>query len=62
MEKIEIDSPLSMALDSRYAHSKLVSYTWKGRIENVGVENMTLISDYDKDIRRMKIIVGQVFL
>lgn len=37
-----------MALDSRYAHSKLVSYTWKGRIENVGVENMTLISDYDK--------------
>ena len=46
--KIEIDSPLSMALDSRYAHSKLVSYTWKGRIENVGVENMTLISDYDK--------------
>ncbi|WP_455585583.1 DUF6298 domain-containing protein [Bacteroides sp.] len=47
-KKIEIDSPLSMALDGQYGNSMLIPYTWKGRIENVGVENLTLISDYDK--------------
>lgn len=46
--EIEIDSPLSMALDSRYGNSKLISYVWNGRVENTGVEHLTLVSDYDK--------------
>lgn len=46
--EVELDAPLTMALDSRYGPSSLISYTWDGRIENAGVENLTLRSDYDQ--------------
>ncbi len=45
---ITLNAPLSMALDKGYADSKVLLYSWKGRISEVGVENLTLISDYDK--------------
>lgn len=44
---VTLDAPLPMALDSRWADTKILPYTWTGRISNVGVENMTLESDYD---------------
>ena len=47
--KVVLDAPLSMALDKSYAQCRLISYTWKGRVADAGVENLTLMSDYDKN-------------
>lgn len=47
-DRITLDAPLTVALDSQYGISSLVPYHWNGRIQECGVENMTLISDYDK--------------
>ncbi len=44
---ITIDAPLTNALDEELSKSIVVNYTWSGRISNVGVENLTLKSDYD---------------
>lgn len=46
---ITIDAPLTVALDKSYGDAKLLLYRWAGRINNVGVSNLTLISDYNKD-------------
>ena len=46
--QLTLDAPLTVALDAEYGGSKILRYTWNGRIGNVGVENMTLVSDYDK--------------
>ena len=45
--KITIDAPLTNALDEELSKSTVVSYIWSGRINNSGVENLTLKSDYD---------------
>ena len=45
--KITIDAPLTNALDEELSKSTVVSYTWSGRINNSGIENLTLKSDYD---------------
>ncbi len=46
--EITLDYPVTMALDSDKADSKLLRYNWPGRISNVGVEYLSLVSDYDK--------------
>jgi hypothetical protein len=45
--QITLDAPLSMALDAQEAASKVLLYRWQGRISECGVENLTMISDYD---------------
>jgi hypothetical protein len=45
--KITIDAPLTNALDEDLSKSTVVNYIWSGRINNSGVENLTLKSDYD---------------
>lgn len=45
--KITIDAPLTNGLDEELSKSTVVSYTWSGRINNSGIENLTLKSDYD---------------
>lgn len=45
--KITIDAPLTNALDEKLSQSEVVIYTWAGRINNIGVENLTLKSDFD---------------
>ncbi|MDQ1148802.1 DUF6298 domain-containing protein [Sphingobacterium zeae] len=44
---IEIDAPITTALDRRYGQATVEQYNWKGRIENVGIENITLKSAFD---------------
>ncbi|MCM1356294.1 MAG: DUF6298 domain-containing protein [Staphylococcus sp.] len=44
---LSIDAPVSMALDKKWGTTMVLPYSWAGRIEEVGVENMTLVSDYD---------------
>ena len=46
--QITLDAPLTVALDSKYGFSEIVRYQWNGRIHDSGIENLTLISDYDK--------------
>lgn len=46
--KITLDAPLTVALDARYGTSTVLPYRWNGRIMNCGVENLTLVSDYDR--------------
>lgn len=46
--KITIDAPITTALDAQYGGGYIVPYSWDGRISNIGVENLTLVSEYDK--------------
>lgn len=45
---IMLDAPLTTALDTAYGNSTIASYSWPGRIQNVGIENLSLESTYDK--------------
>lgn len=45
--KILIDAPLTTALDTSFGGGTVCSYSWPGRITNVGVENLRCESTYD---------------
>lgn len=45
--EITLDAPLTTALDSAYGGATLSAYQWPGRISQVGIENLQLVSDYD---------------
>lgn len=44
---IELDVPLTTALEKQYGGATIASYTWPGRISNTGIENLQLVSAYD---------------
>ncbi|MEZ4904096.1 MAG: hypothetical protein R2822_21280 [Spirosomataceae bacterium] len=46
--EITIDAPLTTALDSTFGGGYLSTYQWPGRIRQVGIENLQLISSFDK--------------
>lgn len=43
---VTLDAPLTNSLEQRYGGGTLYEYTWPGRLENVGIENMLGRSDY----------------
>lgn len=45
---LTLDAPVTMALDKTWAETVVLPYSWTGRISEVGIENLTLISDYNK--------------
>lgn len=45
--QITIDAPLTTALDHKFGGGTMSKYEWSGRIENVGIENISLVSTYD---------------
>ncbi|WP_221412279.1 DUF6298 domain-containing protein [Dysgonomonas sp. 511] len=45
--QITIDAPITTTLDKKYGGGYIIPYTWNGRITNVGIENMTIASEYD---------------
>ena len=47
--KITIDAPLATALDTNYGGGTIYFYSGTGRINNAGVENMRLVSAFDKN-------------
>ncbi|WP_191968006.1 DUF6298 domain-containing protein [Rhizosphaericola mali] len=63
---ITIDVPLTNSLDKNYGGGIVTSFEWKGRIQNVGIENLSLVSDYntkmpkDEDHRWMAINIENV--
>ncbi|NMC40746.1 MAG: hypothetical protein GYA43_06175 [Bacteroidales bacterium] len=48
---VTIDAPVFCAIDERWGGGELLKYEDKGRIENVGVENIRGISEYDPSVR-----------
>ncbi len=44
---ILLDAPITTALDPDYGGGELIPYTWPGRIRNIGIENLKLVSAYD---------------
>lgn len=46
--QLTLDAPLTMALDNAWGTVKVLRYSWPGRIAEAGLENLTLVSDYDK--------------
>lgn len=46
-DTVTIDHPLAMALRRDMGEATLMVYSWPGRIDDSGVEYLTLISDYD---------------
>lgn len=45
---VTLDAPVTMALDSKWSDVKFLPYSWPGRISDVGIENLTIVSDYNK--------------
>ena len=46
---VTINAPIVMAMDANYGGGKIMPYTFKGRIEEVGMENLRLNSSYVND-------------
>lgn len=47
--RISLDAPITTALDATYGGGWVTRYQWPGRLEDVGLEDMILVSDYDAD-------------
>ncbi len=45
---VTIDAPLTAAIDSKFGSATVTKYEWNGRISDVGIENLTMKSEYDK--------------
>jgi hypothetical protein len=46
---VTIDAPITTAIEQRWGGGTVQKYTWPGRIENVGVEDLELVSDVVSD-------------
>lgn len=44
---LTLNAPLTTALDTTYGLSQVIPYTWTGRINHIGIENLKLSSTYD---------------
>jgi hypothetical protein len=47
--QVTIDAPITASFDSTYGGASIYFYTWRGRINNCGVENLRCVSTYDKN-------------
>lgn len=47
--KIAIDNPIVMPMEKKYGAAYIYKYEFKGRISNVGIENLQCRSAYDND-------------
>lgn len=47
--KIFIDNPIVMAMETKYGGTEIFKYSFEGRISNVGVENLYCESEFEKD-------------
>lgn len=44
---LRLDAPITTAIDTKYGGGNLKTYSWPGRIQNVGIENLRLESTFD---------------
>lgn len=45
--RMQLHAPLPMALDSQWGKTVVMPYRWEGRISQCGIEQLTLLSEYD---------------
>ncbi|MFC1490399.1 hypothetical protein ACFL6K_04245 [Candidatus Latescibacterota bacterium] len=48
---ITLDAPLMCAIEEQWGGGDIVKYEDTGRIENVGIENLRAVSDFDQGVR-----------
>ena len=48
-KSIQIDVPITTALDTAYGGATIAKLNWPGRIQKCGIENLTLVSEYDSN-------------
>ncbi|MFD2537505.1 DUF6298 domain-containing protein [Sphingobacterium chuzhouense] len=46
---VTVDVPITTALDQRYGGAAVEKYTWSGRVEQIGIENIQLKSTFNAD-------------
>lgn len=46
-DTLVLDAPLTTALDQTYGTSSVQAYHVDGRIENIGIENLSIVSEFD---------------
>lgn len=49
--KVTVDVPITIQLDSKWGTAEIVKYKDDGRISQVGVENLRGVSDFNKNVR-----------
>lgn len=47
--KVFIDNPIVMAMETKYGGGEIFKYSFDGRIEKVGIENICLESEFESD-------------
>jgi hypothetical protein len=49
-DTVTVDAPITIAIEAKWGGGDIVKYLDKGRIQNVGVENLRGISDFDTTV------------
>ena len=44
---VTVDAPITTAIEAGFGGGRIETYSWPGRLENVGVENLRLESDFE---------------
>lgn len=48
--RITVDAPITCAIEAKYAGGTIRKFTWSGRINNVGIEDIRGVSDFDPSV------------
>ena len=48
-DRIEIDAPITTAIEAQFGQGRIESYSWPGRIGHVGIENLRCVSAFDPE-------------
>lgn len=48
-DTLVLDAPLTTALDRNYGQAYLQAYVFDGRIENIGIENLSIVSSFNAE-------------
>lgn len=48
--RITVDAPITCAIEAKYAGGTIRKFTWSGRINNVGIESIRGVSDFDPSV------------
>jgi hypothetical protein len=51
---VTVDAPITNAIESRWGGGSIIKYTDTGRIQQVGIENMRAVSDFDKSVTKVQ--------
>lgn len=50
--KVTFDAPITTALEQKYSGGFIIQYSWEGRINQTGIENLNCISEYDEENKK----------